>query len=307
MAGGFRELGRLAGTPASIPEQLPAALRQSPVPHPAGRRPGRAQRLDRGGEHRALLRSRPRSSSSTRRVGRRFKRPSSTDAMFRDVSFRGSWSVPAQRRIFLVAEALVLVVAMVLAVMRSLPGPGLRPAADLSIGLHRPVPRHPDDPGDLRRSASACPRSSSRGCPTSEVFWAIVALVLVYSAYVAEVYRAGHRVGASEPDGGRPVARALRGCRRCATSCCPRRSGACIPPLLNDFIGLQKDSALVAFARGDRGAATASIDLRGASFNFTPFVVAGAGLPRDHDPAGAVRRLADRARPAAPPGRMRAL
>jgi polar amino acid transport system permease protein len=44
-----------------------------------------------------------------------------------------------------------------------------------------------------------------------------------------------------------------------------------IPPLLNDFIGLQKDSALVAFLGVVEGLQTANI-ISASEFNYTPFV-----------------------------------
>ena len=53
----------------------------------------------------------------------------------------------------------------------------------------------------------------------------IFALSLTYGAYVSEVYRGGHRVGALEPDGSGAVARAVATARRCATWWCPRPYG----------------------------------------------------------------------------------
>ena len=47
-----------------------------------------------------------------------------------------------------------------------------------------------------------------------------------------------------------------------------------IPPLLNDFIGLQKDTALVGIARRRRGVQAVADRGRSADFNFTPYLVA---------------------------------
>ena len=70
-----------------------------------------------------------------------------------------------------------------------------------------------------------------------------------------------------------------------------------IPPLLNDFIGLQKDTVLVSFIGVVEIFRTAQIK-QAAYFNFTPYmVVALVFLDRD-DPADAVDRPADRPRPA---------
>ncbi len=67
-------------------------------------------------------------------------------------------------KIFLVAEVLILILAMVLAVLRSLPGAGVLPDPGAGDRLHRSVPRHPHDP-----AGATCSDSGSRPCisPTS--------------------------------------------------------------------------------------------------------------------------------------------
>ena len=63
------------------------------------------------------------------------------------------------------------------------------------------------------------------GVPIDEFFWAIVALTLVYSAYVSEVYRAGiESVHPSQDAAARSLG--LSRSRRCATWSCRRPSGA---------------------------------------------------------------------------------
>ena len=92
--------------------------------------------------------------------------------------------------IFLVAEVLVLVFAMVLAILRSLVGPVFFPLRLLAAGytdLFRALPTILV----ISLLGFGAPALQLEGIPTSKVFWAIVALTLVYSAYVAEVYRAG--------------------------------------------------------------------------------------------------------------------
>ena len=82
------------------------------------------------------------------------------------------------------------------------------------------------------------------GVPNSDVFWAIVALVLVYSAYVAEVYRAGiASIHPSQVASARALGLSRRKSLRFVVL--PQAVRRVIPPLLNDFIGLQKDTALV--------------------------------------------------------------
>ena len=140
-----------------------------------------------------------------------------------------------------------------LAVLRSLPGPGLLPAARARDRLRRLLPRHPDDPRDLDARLRRARRSRSRGVPTSTIFWGIVALVLVYTRVrlrglprraSSRCTRARRRRRARS---GSPAAQTLR------YVILPQAVRRVIPPLLNDFIGLQKDTALVGIARRDRG------------------------------------------------------
>ena len=109
-----------------------------------------------------------------------------------------------------------------------------------------------------------------QGLPTDEVFWAIVALTLVYSAYVAEVYRAGiESVHPSQTAAARSLGLSRLQSMRYVVL--PQAVRRVIPPLLNDFIGLQKDSALVAFIGVVEGLQTANI-ISSSEFNYTPFV-----------------------------------
>ena len=78
----------------------------------------------------------------------------------------------------------------------------------------------------------------------SVFFYGVVALVLVYSAYVAEVYRAGiESVHPSQVAAARSLG--LSGGQSMRFVVLPQAVRRVIPPLLNDFIGLQKDTALV--------------------------------------------------------------
>lgn len=88
------------------------------------------------------------------------------------------------------------------------------------------------------------PALGVEGIPTSQVFWAIVSLVLVYTAYVSEVYRAGiESVHASQNAAARSLG--LTHLQSMRYVVVPQAVRRVIPPLLNDFIGLQKDTALV--------------------------------------------------------------
>ena len=136
--------------------------------------------------------------------------------------------------------------------------------------------------------------------PTSEYFWAVVALVLVYSAYVAEVYRAGiQSVHPSQVAAARSLG--LSRWQSMRHVVLPQAIRRVIPPLLNDFIGLQKDSALVAFLGVIEGLQQATIIQQG-DFNFTPFVALALVYIVITIPQARVVDRHHRARPAPPAG-----
>jgi polar amino acid transport system permease protein len=109
------------------------------------------------------------------------------------------------------------------------------------------------------------------GVPSEPFFWALVTLVLIYSAYVSEVYRAG--IESIHPSQER-AARALGLTRFQALRyvVLPQALRRVVPPLLNDFIGLQKDTALVSILGVVEAFKQAQI-LKSANFNFTPLMV----------------------------------
>jgi polar amino acid transport system permease protein len=171
--------------------------------------------------------------------------------------------------IFMVAEGLVLVFALVIAVMRSLTGPVFFPLRILAAGytdLFRALPTILV----ISLLGFGAPALRLQGVPTSKVFWAIIALTLVYSAYVAEVYRAGiESVHPSQVASARALGLSRRKTLRFVVL--PQAVRRVIPPLLNDFIGLQKDSALVSFLGVVEGLNEATI-LQFENFDFTPYV-----------------------------------
>ena len=98
------------------------------------------------------------------------------------------------------------------------------------------------------------------------------ALVISYSAYVAEVYRAG--IESVHPSQG-AAARSL-GLSRWQSMrhvVLPQAIRRVIPPLLNDFVSLQKDTALVSVL-GITEAARAAQIYSAHTFNYSSFVVA---------------------------------
>ena len=99
-----------------------------------------------------------------------------------------------------------------------------------------------------------------------------VALVVTYSAYVAEVFRAGiEGVHESQRSGARSLGLSTWHTNRHVVL--PQAVRRVIPPLMNDFISLQKDVALVSVLGPIEALRRADV-LQDKLFNFTPFVVA---------------------------------
>ena len=109
--------------------------------------------------------------------------------------------------------------------------------------------------------------------PNNIVFYGGLALVLTYSAYVAEVLRAGiEAVNKTQ----RMAARAL-GLSQWQTLryvVAPQALRKVTPALLNDLVSLQKDSGLISIL-GAIDAVRAAGIMTAKAFNFTPYVVAG--------------------------------
>jgi polar amino acid transport system permease protein len=170
---------------------------------------------------------------------------------------------------FTIAEVFILVVALFIAVLRSLSGPVFFPIRALAVvytDLFRGVPTILV----IYILGFGAPALQLQGVPTSELFWGIVALVLVYSAYVAEVYRAGiESVHPSQVAAARSLG--LTRWKALRFVVLPQAVRRVIPPLLNDFIGLQKDTALLALVGVLETFRQSQVDVAG-SFNYTPYL-----------------------------------
>jgi len=174
-------------------------------------------------------------------------------------------------KIFCIAEAFILVFALLLAVLRSLPGPVFFPISALAIAyadFFRGVPTIPV----IAILGFGVPALDVPGVPRSETFWAIVALVLIYTAYVSEVYRAGiDSVHPSQEAAARSLG--LTRSQALTSVVLPQAVRRVIPPLLNDFIGLQKDTALVGILGSVEAFKQSQINTQ-TDFNFTHYLVA---------------------------------
>ncbi len=199
--------------------------------------------------------------------------PAVKQAFFNGEQFKESFPSIARAfavnvKLFLTAEVFILVFALFLAVLRSLPGPVFFPLRVLAVGyidLFRGIPTILV----IYTLGFGAPALGDN-VPKSPFFWAVVSLVLVYTAYVAEVYRAGIE---SVHESQTAAARSL-GLSRWASLrfvILPQAVRRVIPPLLNDFIGLQKDTALVASIGVVEAFRQAQIE-SSSTFNFTPFL-----------------------------------
>jgi polar amino acid transport system permease protein len=173
-------------------------------------------------------------------------------------------------RIFLIAEVFILVFALFIAILRSLPGPVFFPFRALAMvyaDFFRGVPTILV----IYLLGFGAPALQISGIPRDELFWGVVALVLVYSAYVSEVYRAGiDSVHPSQEAAARSLG--LSQAKTLRYVIVPQAVRRVVPPLLNDFIGLQKDTALVALLGPVEAFRQSQIEVA-SNFNYTPYLV----------------------------------
>lgn len=174
-------------------------------------------------------------------------------------------------RMFLGAQVLILAFALIVAMIRALRGPAffpLRALAVLYIDLIRGIPILLL----ILILGFGVPALDLAGVPRSPLFWGVAALVISYSAYTAEVYRAGID---SVPESQRMSARSM-GLTQFQTLryvVIPQAVRNVIPALLNGFVSLQKDVALV-FVLGVREGVREAQIYNARTFNYTGYIVA---------------------------------
>jgi polar amino acid transport system permease protein len=175
-------------------------------------------------------------------------------------------------RVLFIAEFFVLVIGLAIAIARTTTSPVLYPlrlVATIYTDVFRGMPLLLV----LFLVGLGIPGLRLAFIPNSAVFLGTVALVLTYSAYVAEVIRAG--IEGVNPTQ-RQAARAL-GLSHPQTLqhvVLPQAFRNVTPPLLNDLVSLQKDSGLISVLGAVDAIRAAGIETA-QSFNFTPYVVAG--------------------------------
>jgi len=174
-------------------------------------------------------------------------------------------------RMFLFAEVVILALSLGIAMIRSLRGPAffpLRALAIIFIDLVRGIPVILL----ILLLGFGVPALQLPGVPTSALFWGLTALIISYSAYTAEVYRAGiESVHESQRMSARSLG--LTQVQALRYVLVPQAIRNVIPALLNGFVSLQKDVALV-LVLGIREAVREADIYAASTFNYTGYVAA---------------------------------
>lgn len=176
-------------------------------------------------------------------------------------------------KLFLICEVAILALAIVVAVIRVLPSPALAPLKLLAV-VYADVFRGTPTLLVILLIGFGLPALGLQGVPSSLFWLGFIALTLSYGAYVSEVIRAGIlSVHPSQWASARSLGMSyLTALRRVVLPQALRRVA---PPLLNDFVSLQKDTALVSVI-GLVEALRRAQEYSSRDFIFTPIVVAAA-------------------------------
>ncbi|GHH65733.1 ABC transporter permease [Streptosporangium violaceochromogenes] len=174
-------------------------------------------------------------------------------------------------KIFLIAEPLILVVGLLVALARTLRAPVFFPLRALAVAytdVFRGVPTILV----IYLVGFGLPALGLRGVPADLATLGVIALTLSYGAYVAEVFRAGiDSVHPSQWAAARSLG--LTHGKTMRHVVVPQAVRRVVPPLLNDFVSLQKDTALVATIGPLEALRQAQIHAS-STFNYTPYLVA---------------------------------
>jgi polar amino acid transport system permease protein len=173
-------------------------------------------------------------------------------------------------KMFLIAEPLILVLGLAIALVRQARSPWLVPLRGIAV-VYTDVVRGVPTLLLVFLFVFGIPGLKLQGLTNDAFFWATVALVVSYSAYVAEVFRAGiESVHPSQLASAEALA--LSRAQTMRHVVVPQATRRVVPPLLNDFVSLQKDTALVASVSIFDALFTAR-DYANYNFDYTPYVV----------------------------------
>ncbi len=182
------------------------------------------------------------------------------------------WGLWLNVRVMAVCAVFIVVLGLAVALLRTLRGPvffPLRAFATAYVDLFRGLPLLLV----LLLVGFGVPGLRLQGLPFSVVFYGGVALVLTYTSYVAEVFRAGiESVHPSQQAAARGLGLSYAQTMRHVVV--PQAVRRVIPPLLNDLVSLQKDSGLISIL-GVIDAVRAAQISQAENASFTPYVVAG--------------------------------
>ena len=182
---------------------------------------------------------------------------------------RGLW---VNLQLLVVCEILVLGLGLAVAALRTLRGPVFLPVR-LLAATYTDIFRGFPLIICLYVIGFGIPGLRLQGVPTSPFVLGAAALVLTYGAYVAEVFRAGiESVHPSQRAAARSLGLTYGQSMRLVVI--PQAVLRVLPPLLNDFVALQKDVGLVSLLGVVDAVRAAQIE-SARYFNFTPYVVAG--------------------------------
>lgn len=203
------------------------------------------------------------------RVQAQFFSPEDFRASAPDV-LRGFW---LNIQMFTYAIISIPLVALIIAVMRSLRGPAFAPVRLLAViytDIFRGIPLILL----ILVLGFGLPALGISGVPNSAIFWGITALTLSYAAYTAEIYRSGID---AVPESQRSSARALglTQLQSLRFAILPQALRNVVPALMNLVVSLQKDVALVSVL-GIRDAVKEADIYKARTFNYTSFLVATA-------------------------------
>lgn len=174
-------------------------------------------------------------------------------------------------RLTIVASVLISILGLMLAMVRTSRAPALAPFRLLATGyvdLFRGVPTLLV----ILLIGFGVPALGLSGMTSSVVILGTAAIVLTYSAYVAEVLRSGIlSVHPSQSAAARSLG--LTSGQTLRYVVLPQGVRRVIPPLMNDFVSLLKDTGLISVLGVVDAIRAAQIE-SSRTFNYTPYVVA---------------------------------
>jgi polar amino acid transport system permease protein len=174
-------------------------------------------------------------------------------------------------RLTIVATACIAVLGLALALARTSSAPALAPLrilATVYVDLFRGVPTLLV----ILLVGFGVPALGLAGVTSSVVILGTTAVILTYSAYVAEVLRSGIlSVHPSQSAAARSLG--LTAGQTLRHVVLPQGIRRVIPPLLNDFVSLLKDTGLISVLGVVDAIRAAQIE-SSRTFNYTPYVVA---------------------------------